>query len=322
MNLQYTVLENGLDFILTAINDLSIANEDTTDEIAQKSLIKYTLLNLSSGIELVLKYRLLQEHWTYVFADMNKARKNALQAGEFKSVDSETIIERLENLCDIKLEESDKLDLKNLRKRRNKAEHFEFDEHILSVQSSIHKSISILIKIMVDYYNFDEFSDEEAQLFADIKETMRTLEKHYNDAKAIAQKTLEQTGNSVNAITCPECEEKFLLIDDGVKCYFCEYEDSGESAAQNYIQNIIGIDEYSTVKDGGDYPLEECPECGAESFVYDCEGEKAICFDCGYLCNKDDLSACSCCGVLFHENTEDGVGICSSCLDYKTNKDR
>jgi len=58
-----------------AVNDLSIINEASTDDETKKHLIKYSLLHLSSGIELVLKHRLLQEHWTYVFTDMNKAKK-------------------------------------------------------------------------------------------------------------------------------------------------------------------------------------------------------------------------------------------------------
>jgi len=69
MEMKYTVLENGLDFVLNSINNLTIASEDTTDEYAKKRLIKYSLLHLSSGIELILKSRLLKEHWTYVFAE-------------------------------------------------------------------------------------------------------------------------------------------------------------------------------------------------------------------------------------------------------------
>lgn len=65
MEKHYRVLENGLDFILMAVNNLTISNESNIDYEARKRLIKYSLLYLSSGIELVLKYRLLREHWTY-----------------------------------------------------------------------------------------------------------------------------------------------------------------------------------------------------------------------------------------------------------------
>ncbi|CVK19211.1 TFIIB-type zinc ribbon-containing protein [Sporomusa sphaeroides] len=317
--MQYTVFENGLDFILSAINNLSVANEGAIDEAEKKRLIKYALLHLSSGIELVFKHHLLQENWTYVFADMNKARKKDLETGDLKSADSETIIGRLENLCDINLNESDKRCLKNLRGRRNKAEHFKLDENILSIESSIHKSISILIKFIAEHYDIEEFSEEERQLFFEIKDAMRGLTQHYDDAKLLARKELEQSGES--AIICPECKEKFLVIDGGsVKCCFCKYEDSGESAAEDYVNNVLGMDAYSTIKDGGEYPLYTCLECGCESFVFDYEKGTAICFSCGHQCDIDELSFCSCCGALLY-NHADCIEICSDCLDYKINKD-
>lgn len=322
MEMTYTVLENGLDFVLHSINDLAIANEDTVDEYEKKRLIKYSLLHLSSGIELILKSRLFKEHWTYVFADMNKAKKESLVNGDFQSVDNDTLIFRLENLCGIKIEQHYVLTLKNLRKRRNRAEHFSFNESILSIESSIHKSISIIIKFLVENYDVDDFNEEETTLFAQIKDNMRKLKKHYDDAKAIAHKILEQTGLSKYAIICPECQEVFLLREeDNVECYFCGYEDTGESAADNYIFNIMGIDEYSTVKDGGEYPLYECPQCGENTFVLDSENERAFCFSCDFDCDGTELEFCSSCGALFYKSSGEGIGMCKNCIEYIFSKD-
>ena len=318
--MNYTVLENGLDFILMAVNDLSIINEASTGNEAKKRLIKYTLLHLSSGIELVLKHRLLQEHWTYVFADMNKAKKEALQTGDFKSADSETILDRLINLCDIALTQEELKDLRNLRNRRNKAEHFNLNENILSIESIIHKSISILIKLVVEHYDLEEFTDEESHLFSQIKSLLRQSQQHYDDAKVIANKELEQTGMEDYVTTCPECEEEFLIRDDGARCIFCGYEATGEEAARDYIFNILGISEYETVKDGGEFPQYECPECGNESLIFNMETGKAICFSCDYDDDVSNFSFCSDCGMPFVDTTNE-IGICATCAEYKFNKD-
>lgn len=320
MELKYTILENGFDFILSAINNLTIVTEDTIDEEAKKRLMKYALLHLSSGIELVFKYKLLKEHWTYVFADMNKANKNALQSGDLKSVDSETIIERLENLCDIKLKETERKDLKNLRMKRNKAEHFEFNEHIRSVESSIDKSLSILVKVILANYDIEEFSSEESELFSQIKDAMRSLKMHYEDAKAITQRELEQSGLSKYSAICPDCGEQFLIRDDSAKCIFCKYERDGEEAADDYIVNILGIDKYSTIKDGGEYPLYTCPECERESFVVDFDNGNAICFSCDFDCSTEEISFCSDCGMPY-VSSNDEIGLCVNCADYRFNKD-
>ncbi len=320
MELNYTVLENGLDFVFMSINNLTIINNNAPDDEANKRLMKYSLLHLSSGVELVFKHRLLQEHWTYVFADMNKAKKEALKSGDFQSADSETIIERLKNLCDIELTQDEVKDLRNLRSRRNKAEHFNLNEHILSVESSIHKSITVLIRVIVEHYVLDEFNDEESNLFSQIKTLLRQSQQHYNDAKAIAQKELEQAGMENYATTCPECEEHFLLRDDGVKCIFCGYEATGEEAARDYIHNVLGISEYITVKDGGEFPQYECPACDNEALVFDVDKGKAICFACDYDDDISKFSSCSHCGKPFVD-TEDGISICPMCADYIFNKD-
>lgn len=320
MEMNYTVLENGLDFILMAINNLSIINESATDDETKKRLIKYSLLHLSSGIELVLKHILFQEHWTYVFADMNKAKEKALQSGDFKSVDSETVIERLKGLCGIELNPKEIKDLRNLRKSRNKVEHFNLNENLLSIENLIHKNISITIKLIVMHYNLNKFTDEENELFLKIKDLLRKSQQHYNDAKIIAQRELEQSVVKSHITTCPECEEEFLLRDGDTRCIFCGYEATGEDAARDYISNILGISEYETGKYGEEWPQYRCPECDSEALVFNWETKKAICFSCDYENDVSNFSFCSRCGMPFIGG-KDELGICPECIVYIFNKD-
>ena len=58
MEMNYSLLENGLDFILDAAQKLSELNDSDLDDKDSQRLIKYALLHLSAGIELVFKYRL------------------------------------------------------------------------------------------------------------------------------------------------------------------------------------------------------------------------------------------------------------------------
>ena len=112
-----------------------------------------------------------------------------------------------------------------------------------------------------------------------------------------------------------------LSIPKNLKWSSTGYEDTGESAADNYIFNIIGMDGYSTVKDGGEYPLYECPQCGKETFVLDSENERALCFSCDFDCDAGELEFCSSCGSLFYDSDEEGIGICPNCIEYKLSKD-
>lgn len=61
----------------------------------------------------------------------------------------------------------------------------------------------------------------------------------------------------------------------------------------------MGIDKYSTVKDGGEYPLYECPQCGKNTFVLDSDNERTICFSCNIDCDITELELCSSCALYF-----------------------
>jgi hypothetical protein len=63
----FTPLENGLDFILRALEYLA---DDPT-----KRDLKYAVLHLHSGVELILKERLRREHWSLVFEKPEEASK-------------------------------------------------------------------------------------------------------------------------------------------------------------------------------------------------------------------------------------------------------
>ena len=150
-------------------------------------------------------------------------------------------------------------------------------------------------------------------MFTEIKGELRDLKQHYDDAKAIAQTQLEQHPLGEYAITCPECSEDYLICDGGVHCLFCNYTDPGEGAARSYIENILNISAYSTVKHGGEFPQYECPECGYEAFVVDNQNNVAFCFSCGYSVSTDKLLFCARCDQPFEGDEESGC-ICDTCL--------
>lgn len=320
MDFKYTVLENGFDFILLSLNNLRVISDDNPDGEERKRLLKHSLLNASSGVELVLKNYLLKTHWVYIFADMNTAKVNAFQKGEFSSADLKTILARLENLCDVSFTDEQKNNFLHLKERRNKAEHFMLKDSFEAIQSIIHKSISSLIQIIILYYDLDSFGEEETAMFAEIKEVLRNLKQHYDDAKAIAKIQLEHHPLGKCAKTCPECGENFLICDDGVQCIFCGYIDSGECAARNYIENIMNISSYSTIKDGGEFPQYVCPECSEESLVMDVDNKTVFCFSCGYTIPIEDLVFCAECNQPFEDSEDDGC-ICNACFKQLVEND-
>jgi len=92
--IKLSLLENAFDYILDAVNQLQ-------GKRPSKRRIKYGIIHLWSGIELLIKKRLMDEHWSLIFRDINKADINALNSGDFVSVYFDEAVTRLKNICGI-----------------------------------------------------------------------------------------------------------------------------------------------------------------------------------------------------------------------------
>lgn len=88
--------------------------------------------------------------------------------------------------------------------------------------------------------------------------------------------------------------------------------------ARAYVENKLGINEYRCVKEGGEFPLYECPNCGEDQLVYDVGNGRFHCFSCDENYTTEDLSFCDRCGQLMERTGEPN---CKNCIEYLTEKD-
>ena len=106
-----------------------------------------------------------------------------------------------------------------------------------------------------------------------------------------------------------EAPEGLLSLRDDNYLYY-RYKNN----AKDYVENELGISEYRCVKDGGDFPIYECPECGEDQLVYDADNEKYHCFTCEKNYTTDDLTFCDRCGSIMEHKNE--AAVCQNCIDY------
>lgn len=90
---KYELFENGLDFIYSAFKYF-INHKEKCD-------LKYSLLHLQAGFELILKSKLEKEHWAFIFNKLDQATIENYKSGNFQSIYFDECIKRLENICDI-----------------------------------------------------------------------------------------------------------------------------------------------------------------------------------------------------------------------------
>lgn len=134
----------------------------------------------------------------------------------------------------------------------------------------------------------------------------------------MTQNITKKLSNSKKVVGCPVCHQKKAIPNEGLECLSCGTKiDNPEKAANAYLTDYLGKSEYRIVKEGGEWPLYECPNCDAETLVIDEDGN-FICFSCGETYDSSDLSRCIECGQTMLKNEMD---LCENCLDYKINRD-
>lgn len=70
-------------------------------DLSSQGVFDELWLNLANCLQLLVKYRLEQEHWPLFFSDLNKAKYSDYLAGDFINVDVKPGICRLKNICEI-----------------------------------------------------------------------------------------------------------------------------------------------------------------------------------------------------------------------------
>ncbi|MGV9754161.1 hypothetical protein, partial [Nocardia farcinica] len=86
--------------------------------------LKYAVLHLQAAIEVLLKVRLIREHWTLVFKNPDKATLASYVNGDFISIGLDETLARLKGIAGIDLSENTKRSFARLAKERNKLQHF------------------------------------------------------------------------------------------------------------------------------------------------------------------------------------------------------
>jgi hypothetical protein len=192
---EFTLLENGLDFIVSGLRAISTASS--------KSDLKYGVLHLTSGIELVLKERLRREDWRLLFENPEKATEELYNSGNFKSVSLEECLERLEE-CGVDLDPKHRKRLKSFRAKRNRLEHFRISDTKEAIEGSAASALEVLLLFVREEIGSNELSKEEEKLLLEIHEKVGEF-RHFTDVRLqnISAEMEAEKANYAEFISCP-----------------------------------------------------------------------------------------------------------------------
>lgn len=329
---EFTPLTNGMDYLKSAIGFLQ--------ESSEPSALKYAVLHLHAAAEILLKVRLMREHWSLVFKDVGTASKSALTHGDFKSVGMEETISRLNSLASVEVSEPTREHLKRLSKERNKLQHFgaKMNRHQVGVIAG--RALDTLLAFVVDHL-IPGASEPELPMLGEVKDL---LQQALDEIEVLGKARRDRLKGQLRAfadevIGCPQCAEMaFRFNQQDFRCYFCEHvadSEAPEDLAADYVGNVLYISEYEVAHDGAEIPISDCPNCDSYAsmvwgvtFLAEPQKQMYACFSCGKSYRHDEIDGCTMCadGLYFRtpidQIEEEGeISLCSSCWGYVLSRD-
>src|SRR3984957_16477140 len=207
------LIDNCFDFLRSA-SELAKSTE-------QRSL-KYAILHLYAGAELLLKERLRREHWSLIFSDVDKATEESLESGDFKSADFQSICKRLKDIADVTFDGQQQRELDSLRKLRNRLQHFHAELEGSDARSQCAKVMSLCVEFISA--EMSDVNSSHAEELRDLHDNLMYFTEYVRHRTLEIQDRLKQ---AVSVVGCSRCDQTALMLGKGDPvCAFCGYTDS------------------------------------------------------------------------------------------------
>lgn len=313
-DINYSLLDNRLDYLESAVERLQ-------QQDGQRAL-KFAILDLVAGLELVMKERLRIHDPALLYADPRRFYASDFEAGSFFSANWPDTLKRLDEEAGVAISSADQDRLKILRVQRNRAQHFAFKSSAEAVQAALAHGLGFGLQFIGAGFDGQTLDQSASASIERIRIALPELDQFVIRRWSEIQAEIAATSTAVT--TCPACTEDALVLDAGAHCLFCGYRAEPEEGANHYAHAVIGESRYVLVKEGQPWVVAHCPNCEMETLVDQGPGASQsprvrwLCFACGEQWTEQGLQSCARCGE-WTSNEDGDMTVCSNCFDYVVN---
>ncbi|MGW2748079.1 hypothetical protein [Streptomyces sp. NPDC001450] len=316
----FPLIANGLDYLVSVVEHLQTGS----DRVSARDL-KYAVLHLAAGSEVLLKARLQREYWALVFTDPAKAKRSQLEDGSLNSCTPAQAIQRLRDFAQVGISVQQATALEELAKVRNKLQHYGLtgtDAKALAVESKAAEVLDFLVAFL-DEELLPELDEPERE---STRTDMERVRSGLTGIQGFVKKRRQRLRSVLDAhrdhtLECPGCHQWALIArpadadrDPVVLCLFCG-RTGGPAPGPWYGVELLGRDPDFYPDQYGRRAAERCPVCGEEDLVQGANTAAApdtpidFCFSCATV--VPGIQKCGRCGRLYQQ--QDGMETCAAC---------
>lgn len=289
------LVENAFDFLFKAISEI-------------EGQPKYSVIHFYAAVELFVKARLMNEHWSLVVSQRQEADWDKFIAGDFQSVTLTEAANRLKKVARSGLSKSELDAFKEVANDRNKMVHFFHEAHSEEESGKFKQNIVkkqlkawfFLHQLLIAKWKkeFSPWDEKTTELDKELRKLHEFLQVVFDNLKPLIE---EKKKKGILYNECPSCgfESQELCEDENTiyeaKCLVC-----------GLVEKGLNI---------------HCPECG-ENVILKEEGF-GQCQSCGKHLEPEDVAgALIASGAVLIAAMEGAdswkEGNCSICDGYHT----
>lgn len=325
------LLINANEFLIQSISDV-------------ESKTKFSIIHFYASLELIVKARLMHEHWTLILKKPEQGNIRKFCMGDFNSVSLTEGTDRLKRIVGDEISDCALSKFKNVRDVRNKLVHFYHAEiqkdnkalnEVVQVQFHAMMELDIIIKEKWGVI-FQQYTSVNFEIDQKLKFHKQYLETKF---KSIQKKIDARVEQGVIFTNCPVCGYKSLettleFQDDNAdlytgecltcSCYDCAivsfdcpscgkkiHSNNGYGTCPHCSTNYYPSDLIRIIDTGWDFRIHDgdfgracCSECEGTDTVIEWEGQ-LICLSCFTLFDEDCLDQCEYCSSYCTTSLED-----------------
>jgi hypothetical protein len=306
-----TLATHGLGFIKSSVDLLS--DDDPSEQQSREVVVL-----LAVGVELLLKSRLLSEHWSLVFEDVDSARESNLIDGKLKSVGPEDCLNRLRYICGEKISTDTEDRFKKFWEFRNRVVHFA--DRKLSA-ASLRSQAHLVLSELVDLTTRQDFVPSEvAPRLDELRRALMSMTSYVELRRQALEDALHQAGDA--SFYCTSCDQRAFVMQEGSGvCLFCRLDyDHYSEIASLHLEREHGYSWHDPRADGA---IAHCLACEAWGGVVLERQHSPVmrCLQCWATTDRSELLRCMPCNHWHAPASRSGPYACLDCqrpLDKST----
>ncbi|WP_394614527.1 hypothetical protein JNUCC0626_32230 [Lentzea sp. JNUCC 0626] len=329
---EFPPLANALDYLRDGAGRLG--------ETPSPSDLKYAVLHLHAGVEVLVKYRLVCDDWRLILAPESvEASEQQFKAGDFRSIGLGKALKKLKDDAGISLTNGQRNAANALERFRNQLQHYGLVSTAEAVESQTTKVLGFVLDFIDQHLPIDVLRDDRdaevlTTMLDDLRQKLSRIEHLVQQRMQHLQPALKGSPS-----WCPDCGLPAVLMSSAEhphpvnvpahsepRCAFCTRRwDSLKYYVDDFTGIRLGLSVHTAVTEGGDYPIDWCPECDEELLVWfdAATGERRPnptwrCFACENTFNDN----CPRCGrAVDNPEIATETKLCRECIEEFGNRD-